>query len=112
MEKPRQGKPVLLLAAGFAVWSAAFIQLYAAQAVGCAFGWDGIALAGPVTLQRALLVASFLAWMAAHLALYLAMRRRVAETEFLFRTATDLSLAALGAALFTFGGVLWLSPCL
>lgn len=111
MHEPRQGKAVLLLMASFAIWGAAFIQLYATQAVGCALGWNGIDVAGPLTLQRALLVASFLGWIAAHLALYLKMRRARAP-GFLFRTATDLALAAFGSALFTFSGVLWLSPCL
>ena len=64
MHEPRQGKAVLLLMAGFAIWGAAFIQLYATQAVGCALGWNGIDVAGPLTLQRALLVVSFLGWIA------------------------------------------------
>jgi hypothetical protein len=31
---------LLLVPAGFAIWAVAFSLLYAAQAVGCAFGWS------------------------------------------------------------------------
>lgn len=35
-----QRQSLLLLVAGFVVWSVGFVLLYALQAVGCALGWD------------------------------------------------------------------------
>lgn len=32
-------KPLVRLVAGFAIWSAGFVALYAGQALGCAYGW-------------------------------------------------------------------------
>lgn len=31
--------PLVRLVSGFALWSVAFVVLYAAQALGCAYGW-------------------------------------------------------------------------
>jgi len=35
----RLSHPLVRLVAGFVVWSVAFVVLYAAQALGCAYGW-------------------------------------------------------------------------
>src|SRR5690606_26328188 len=35
----RERRALLLLVAGFTVWSVAFVVLYGLQAIGCAFGW-------------------------------------------------------------------------
>ena len=112
-----EGKVLLPLVAGFTLWSLAFVQLYAFQAIGCRLGWDGIGLAGAVTLQRAVLVLSLAVWLAAHFALWRHLRGRAgaggnAEGETLRRAAAHLGLAAFGAALFCFFAVFWLSPCL
>lgn len=51
---------LLLPAVGFTLWSVAFVLIYASQSFGCAFAWDEVSLAGPLSLQRAQLVALFL----------------------------------------------------
>ena len=58
---PADRSALLLLIAGFSVWSLAFVLLYALQALGCAYGWP---------YHRAILVAVYgftllpLAWLA------------------------------------------------
>ena len=104
------GRGLILLGAGFVIWSAAFVALYAMLSVGCRFGWDAVELAGGLTLQRAQLVAIFLAHLAACAALAVALRRR-AEESFLRRAAYGTALAAVGAAVFSFAAVFALSPC-
>jgi hypothetical protein len=53
---------MMLLVAGFIIWSAAFVALYGVNAIGCAFGW-------PELLQRGILIglfaihAAILAWL-------------------------------------------------
>lgn len=105
------GRGLLLLGAGFLVWSSAFVALYAMLSVGCRFGWDGIELAGGLTLQRAQLAAIFLVHVAACAALVLALRR-TAGASFLGRAAYGAALAALGSIVFSFAAVFALSPCL
>lgn len=104
------GRGLLLLAAGFTLWAVAFVVLYAMLSVGCRFGWDGIALAGGVTLQRAQLVALFLAFLAAGVWLAGALRAG-AGASFLARAAWLAALAGLGAIAFSFAAVFALSPC-
>lgn len=41
---------ILLIPLGFVIWSAAFVVLYATNAIGCAFGWGE-------TVQRGVLIA-------------------------------------------------------
>lgn len=112
-----EGRPVLLLAAGFGLWSLAFVLLYSFQAVGCRLGWQEIEVASALTLQRAVLVALFAASIAVHIALWWALKRQREKTArgeegFASSVATDLAAAALGASLFCFLAVFWLSPCL
>ena len=104
------GRGLLLLAAGFTLWAVAFVVLYAMLSVGCRFGWDGIALAGDITLQRAQLVMLFLAFAAA--GAWLAVRLRVGpRARFLARVAWLAALAASGAIVFSFAPVFALSEC-
>lgn len=106
------GRALLLLGAGFALWAAAFVALYAMLSLGCRFGWGGIALSGGVSLQRAQLMAIFLVHAAAGLGLVLVLRRAAArEDAFLIRAAHLAALAALGSTLFSFAAVFVLSPC-
>lgn len=104
------GRGLLLLAAGFTLWAAAFVVLYAMLSVGCRFGWDGIDLAAGITLQRAQLVALFLAFLAvgAWLAIHL---RTSPRAPFLSRAAYLAALAAFGAIVFSFAAVFTLSEC-
>lgn len=39
---------LLLLVAGFLLWSSAFVVLYGLQGLGCRLGWDAVGL-GPVS---------------------------------------------------------------
>lgn len=74
------GRPrdLLWLAAGYVAWSAAFVTLYAGLSVGCAFGWDEVALIGPVSAQRVMLVVLFLLSVAACAWVVLLARRQLA----------------------------------
>lgn len=105
------GRGLLLLGAGFVIWSSAFVVLYAMLSVGCRFGWDGIELAGGLTLQRVQLVAIFLIHLAACAGLVLVLRAP-AETSFLRLAAYATALAALAATIFSFAAVFALSPCI
>lgn len=103
-------------AAGFLVWSLAFVVLYGALSVGCAYRWDAIMVAGPLSLQRAQLVVLFLAFLAlGTAALRAAARRRDGAAGpaagFTFEVAYFSALAALVSTAFTFFGVIFLSTC-
>ena len=112
-----EGAPLAVLLAGFVLWSFAFIVLYGVQATGCSLGWQVVEITGPLTLQRAILVGLFLAFLAAHLVLYRMLRtprRRKADQNasgFASDAGEKLALAALGASVFCFSGVLWLTAC-
>lgn len=113
----REGAPLAALLAGFVLWSLAFLVLYFVQATGCSLGWQEMEVAGPLTLQRAVLVALFLAFLAAHLVLYRKLRAPVTPLEeegvhgFSISAGRTLALAAFGASVFCFSGVLWLTAC-
>lgn len=70
----------VFVAAGFLIWSSAFVMLYAVASAGCAFGWQLTAV-GPVSLQRLVLVGIWLAHLAAFLPLGLALRRRTSPRD-------------------------------
>lgn len=105
------GRAMLLLAAGFSIWVVAFVILYSMLSVGCAFGWDGIKIAGLLSLQRLQLIALFLLHVGAVLALTLFLRRR-ARRSFLHGVGYAASFAALGATFCTYVAVFFLSPCI
>ncbi len=110
-----EGAPLVLLLAGFVLWSIAFLALYFVQATGCSLGWQALEVAGPVTLQRLVLVAMFLGFLVAHLVLYRLLLARPAESggtsAFSRDAGRTLALAAFGASVFCFSGVLWLTAC-
>lgn len=100
-------RALLLLAAGFVVWSSAFVLLYAGLSVGCAFGWDRVVLGGTSAVRLGLL----LVW-AGHIAALAALviythRRAMRATggsrpsAFTLRLALALSVAALVATVWT-----------
>lgn len=105
-------RSILLLGAGFAVWAAAFVALYAMLSVGCRFGWHEIALdsVGGVSLQRLQLAAIFLVHLAAGAAV-VAVLRRWKDRGFLYPLAYFAAVAALGASVFSFAGIFFLSTC-
>ena len=92
------------LAAGFTVWSAAFVLLYALQALGCAYAWSQHRLILCLVFGVALLPL-----------LWLAVKRRQQGGE----PASSLSVmalwanrAALGASVLVFlGPIAATSPC-
>lgn len=113
---PRAG--LLPLFAGLVLWSSAFVLLYAALSIGCAFGWEQQAF-GPLTLQRFVLLVLWLAHLAALLALLAWTRRharRVAPGDrtgaFLARCALHATVVALVATVVNYAPVLTLSACL
>jgi hypothetical protein len=109
---------LLVILAGYTIWGIALVALYAALSVGCDLGWQERPL-GPVSLQRAVLLAL---WLASVLVLVLLARRtwawwrRAAETRsrlvrFNLWLAAFASIAA-GVATFWMGlPILALSTC-
>lgn len=98
---------------GFLVWAAAFLVLYGLQATGCRLGWDAV-MVGSIPLLRLALVATLLT--TAGLVLFTTrLARAPAEGEEERSHALEqVAVFANGAAalaLFSFGGVFWLSLC-
>lgn len=98
-------RPVALpwLAAGFTVWSTAFLALYGAHALGCARGWEGQTV-GPTSLLRLVLVTLWVAHLAlaAGVAALARRRHRSAGNEvsgLLGELAFALGIVALAATL-------------
>jgi hypothetical protein len=104
------GRDLAMLGAGFAIWAAAFVALYAMLSVGCAFGWERFEIVSGLSLQRAQLLAILAvslmagAWLAARL-------RTRAGDPFLRRAAHLAAVAALGSSVFSFFPVYGLSTC-
>lgn len=97
--------PLLMLVAGFTIWAAAFILLYALQALGCAYGWGNA--------HRPILIGSSIICLAplAALALWPAPAS-TASSPGLFRAARWTNRAALGAGVVTYAPVLFATTCL
>lgn len=108
---------LLLLIAGFVIWSSAFVALYAGLSVGCAFGWDAVRL-GPVSGLRALLVVLWLAHLLALGGLFVLCRKRAqaaggAEPDgFLAFAALHAGVAAVVVTLINYAPILGLTLCL
>lgn len=101
---------VLLLAIGFIVWSAAFVALYAINALGCAFGWDG-------AFQRAVLMAVFAAHALSLVWFIITVTRllRRAETEperMLAYAGLGLAFAAFASTVFVAAPATFVSMCI
>lgn len=97
------------LFAGFILWAAGFVVLYAMLSVGCEFGWQNREVLGGVSLQRVQLVAILIAHIIVSVLLVIVLKPR--DGGFLSRAAYLAALAALGASIFNFAGVFVLSPC-
>jgi hypothetical protein len=94
--------PLVRLIAGFVIWSIGFVVLYAAQALGCAYGWGD--WHRPVLIGLYLLALLPLAW--------LAMPARAgAEEGPLHFAALWANRAALLAAVLIFMPVTFASLC-
>jgi len=102
-----RGTGVLWLAAGFTLWSVAFVALYALQGLGCAYDW-------PEALHRGLLIAGFAVTLLAHGGLVMLARRQNASAgvaNFVFEIGWLTSLAALVAAGLVYAPILFTSLC-
>ncbi|KTR03840.1 hypothetical protein NS365_16855 [Aureimonas ureilytica] len=106
---------LILLVAGFVIWSSAFVVLYGALSVGCAFGWDTASL-GPVSALRAVLIALWLAHLAALGALWWLCRMRAQKAgeadAFLGWAALHATWAAVVVTIVNYGPILGLTLCL
>lgn len=106
-----------LMGIGFGIWSLGFVLIYATSYFGCAAGWDAIQ-AGPVSLQRAiLLVLGFVTMGAAALsALWLARAKNhqgksSTPARFVVSVSQWATFAAVAATPATFAGIMMLSVC-
>lgn len=107
-----------LLIAGLLLWGSAFVWLYGALSVGCAFGWDQVAI-GPVSLQRAMLLGLWLTHLGAIAALLAFTHRRLKARPapasldgFFAGAAFWASVVALGVTVVNYAPILGLSACL
>lgn len=91
---------LLFLLAGFSLWAAGFVLLYALQVLGCAYGWPA---------HRAILVSAFGAVL---VPLALLARLRPKSSGPLAPVALWLNRAALAAGVLTFLPVVFASTCL
>ncbi|WP_201159620.1 hypothetical protein [Rhodoplanes elegans] len=106
---------LLLLVAGFVIWSSAFVLLYAASSIGCAAGWERTTVAG-TSLLRALLVLLWIAHLGALVALVIyTWRRRPGgpggTATFVRRVAVGAGTAALVATLWTGAPIVATTMC-
>lgn len=102
------GRTLLMLGAGFAVWASAFVVLYAMLSIGCRFGWDEMELAAGLSLQRAQLLVILLVHLVAGAALVVLLR---GGSSFMAKAAWLAALAALASTVFSFSAVFALSAC-
>jgi len=115
----REIGPLGVVISGFLLWSGAFLAIYGTQAMGCSLDWHARILVGPLTVQRAVLVALFAVVLAGHLLLLVRSTggpttdgRAGPETVDFMRTAAwRLALLSAAASAVCFGGVIWLTPC-
>lgn len=91
---------LVLLIAGFVIWSASFLAVYALQATGCAIGMEAGLLRG------LLILCVVLGLLAGAVPLWLARRAGM-----LGQSATLAAAAAMASTLLTLSGVVWLGPC-
>lgn len=120
MKRPvREIGPLAAMLSGFLLWSGAFLAIYGAQATGCSLGWHTIALVGPLTIQRAVLLGLFAIVLAGHVVLVRRSNAMTAQDDainaetagFMRAAASRLALIATVASIISFGGVVWLTAC-
>jgi hypothetical protein len=109
MTDPRSAP--LMLAAGFAIWAACFVALYAVNAIGCELGWHG-RTAGPLSMLRLILLSIWLGHLAVFAPLLAALRRRTEPPDRWQRVVLGCTLAAGAATLWTGLPVLTASACI
>lgn len=106
---------ILWLVAGFTVWSSGFVLVYGVHALGCRAGWTGMEI-GPMTVQRAVLLAIWATHIAAGLALFAPLNALAGSWtgpagDFLRRAAILVTLAAAGASVWTGAPLSFLAAC-
>ncbi|GHD15056.1 hypothetical protein ACFOEZ_16765 [Tianweitania populi] len=114
MGEVASGKRLLALAAGFVIWSVAFVVLYSALSIGCRQGWSDVHLLAGLSLQRVQLVALYVLHLLAGLGLVVFLRRSQftsGAAAFLQTVAFYAAIAAVFSTAFTFAGTLMLTPC-
>ncbi|WP_246204638.1 hypothetical protein [Devosia marina] len=94
--------PLVRLVAGFVIWSIGFVVLYAAQALGCAYGWGDWHRPALIAVYAAVLVP--LTWMSLP-------GRNEGRSGALFAAALWANRSALLAALLVFMPVTFASLC-
>ncbi|ODT80797.1 MAG: hypothetical protein ABS76_15150 [Pelagibacterium sp. SCN 64-44] len=99
----RDRQALVLLIAGFTFWSAAFVLLYALQALGCAYGWSQ---------HRAILIAAFLLCLLPLAWLALRPLEKGEPASMLSTSALWANRAALAAGILVFVPVTFASTCL
>lgn len=97
---------LLLLIAGFVLWSIAFSALYGALGVGCELGWQDVRL-GPISLNTAVLAAILLGHLALHAALVVWLWRRSFDAKGHPQPSRFLAYASLGTAVSGLIATLW-----
>lgn len=96
-------KALVLLVAGFTLWSAGFVGLYALQALGCAFGWPQ---------HRTILTGAYVVWLLPLIWLALLRPKQGGEPAASLSTAALwANRAALAAGALVFLPVTFVSAC-
>lgn len=114
----REIGPLAVVISGFLLWSAAFLAIYGVQATGCSLGWNATAF-GPLTVQRAVLLAVFALVLACHVVLVLRLNagtpggfgEDAGTADFMRMAARWLAMLSAVASTVCFGGVIWLTTC-
>lgn len=92
---------IALLISGFAIWSAAFLGIYAVQAIGCAIE------VAPSLLRGTLIALTVISVLACAGVVWVALQWK----GMLRLSAICAAVAALAATALTFSGVLWMQMC-
>lgn len=100
---PLDKRSLILLVAGFTLWSLAFVLLYALQALGCAYDWSH---------HRLILIAAYLASLLPLAWLALQRSRDRGATTSLSTAALWANRAAFAAGVLVFAPVTFGSLCL
>ncbi len=118
MSRARSGYGALvLIGTGFAVWSAIFVGMYGAQALGCRLGWESVQIMSSLSLQRLIQIVFYIMGLAVALGLWMRLTNLAeapatsATDRFTRKVSAWGALAALGSIAFTFAGAFWLSAC-